>query len=116
MPLSLEEARRLVASFVDHYNHVRLHSAIGYVTPADKLAGKEPVIFATRDQKLAAARERRARRRRDGQLPSACETEHRERLAGPGAAMSPWSPEPPTPNPNKPSEGETNDRFPCNSL
>ena len=26
-PLSLEDARRLVARFVEHYNHVRLHSA-----------------------------------------------------------------------------------------
>jgi putative transposase len=29
-PLSLEDARRLVAEFVAHYNTVRLHSAIGY--------------------------------------------------------------------------------------
>jgi hypothetical protein len=26
VPLSLEDARQLVASFVEHYNHVRLHS------------------------------------------------------------------------------------------
>jgi hypothetical protein len=32
---------------------VRLHSAIGYITPADKLAGKEEAIFAARDQKLS---------------------------------------------------------------
>jgi hypothetical protein len=35
-----------VADFVAHYNQVRLHSAIGYVAPADKLAGRETVIFA----------------------------------------------------------------------
>ena len=58
-PLSLEDARRIVAEFVAHYNEVRLHSAIGYVAPADKLAGREPVIFAERDRKLDAARERR---------------------------------------------------------
>lgn len=58
-PLSLEEARRLVASFVEHYNHQRLHSAIGYVTPADKLAGRQQAIFDERDRKLEAARERR---------------------------------------------------------
>lgn len=56
---SLAEARRKVASYVDHYNTVRLHSAIGYITPADKLAGLETVIFAERDRKLEAARERR---------------------------------------------------------
>ena len=36
-----------------------MHSAIGYVTPADKLAGRETAIFAERDRKLEAARERR---------------------------------------------------------
>ena len=63
-PLSLEDARRLVARFVEHYNTVRLHSAIGYVTPADKLLGLEPVIHAERDRKLEEARERRKQRRR----------------------------------------------------
>ena len=65
VPLSLDEARRLVERFVDQYNHARLHSAIGYVTPVDKLAGREQAIFAERDRKLAQARERRARRRRE---------------------------------------------------
>ena len=59
-PLSLEDARRLVQGYERHYNNeVRLHSAIGYVTPAAKLAKREPVIFAERDRKLEAARERR---------------------------------------------------------
>src|SRR3974377_1886892 len=34
---SFDEARRRISSYVDHYNNVRLHSALGYVTPADKL-------------------------------------------------------------------------------
>jgi putative transposase len=59
VPLSLEDARRLVAEFVAHYNEVRLHSAIGYVTPADKMAGRDREILAARDRKLNAARERR---------------------------------------------------------
>jgi putative transposase len=58
-PLSLDDARRVVADFVAHYNQVRLHSAIGYVAPADKLAERETVIFAERDRKLNAAREKR---------------------------------------------------------
>ena len=58
-PLNLEDARRLVASYVEHYNTVRLHSAIGYVAPADKLAGRETLIFAERDRKLEEARGRR---------------------------------------------------------
>ena len=65
VPLSLEEARSLVASFVEEYNQRRLHSGIGYVTPADKLAGREQAIFAERDRKLAAARKRRAERRQE---------------------------------------------------
>lgn len=58
-PSSLEEARRRIQGYVDHYNHARLHSAIGYITPADKLAGIEREIFAERDRKLEEARERR---------------------------------------------------------
>ena len=38
-PLSLEDARRLVEGYVEHYNDVRLNSAIGYITPKDMLAG-----------------------------------------------------------------------------
>ena len=41
------------------YNQVRLHSAIGYVTPNDKLLGNDEAIHAERDRKLAEARERR---------------------------------------------------------
>ena len=58
-PLSLDDARHLVADYVEHYNTVRLHSAIGYVAPADKLHGREPAIFAERDRKLDEARRRR---------------------------------------------------------
>jgi putative transposase len=62
-PLSLEDAIRIVARYVEHYNQVRLHSAIGYVAPADKLAGREGEIFAARDRKLAEARQRRKAQR-----------------------------------------------------
>ena len=62
-PASLEEARRVVAAFVEHYNHRRLHSAIGFVAPADKLAGREKEIWAERDRKLETAREARRQRR-----------------------------------------------------
>ena len=65
-PLSLEDARRLVADYVEHYNKVRLHSAIGYVAPADKLAGREPAIFTGRDRKLDEARARRKVARQAG--------------------------------------------------
>ena len=58
-PLSLEDAREIAGQYVEHYNTRRLHSAIGYVAPADKMAGREPEIFAARDRKLEAARQQR---------------------------------------------------------
>ena len=58
-PATLEEARALVTRFVAHYNDVRLHSAIGYITPSDFLAGKAEAIWAERDRRLEEARERR---------------------------------------------------------
>jgi putative transposase len=66
-PLSLEDARRLVDGYVTHYNTVRLHSAIGYVAPKDKLEGREKEIFTTRDRKLHEAREARRVRRQAAQ-------------------------------------------------
>jgi putative transposase len=62
-PLSLEDARRLVESYVEHYNNVRLNSAIGYITPKDRLTGHQQEIQAERDRKLEAAREQRKNRR-----------------------------------------------------
>jgi hypothetical protein len=40
-----------------------LHSALGYITPADFLAGRATAIWAERDAKLEAAREARRLRR-----------------------------------------------------
>lgn len=62
-PLTLEDARRVVAEFVEHYNTVRLHSALGYVAPKDRLEGRHTEIYAARDRKLEAAREKRRQRR-----------------------------------------------------
>ena len=62
-PLSLEDALRTVGEFVEHYNNERLHSAIAYVTPIDKLEGRAPTVLKERDHKLEAAREARKQRR-----------------------------------------------------
>lgn len=59
VPLSIDDARRTVSEYVSHYNTIRLHSAIGYVTPKDRLEGKDKEIHQERDRKLAEARERR---------------------------------------------------------
>ena len=52
-----------MARYVEHYHTVRLHSAIGYITPRDMLEGRQQEIFRQRDEKLEAARERRKLRR-----------------------------------------------------
>lgn len=72
VPLSLEDARGLVTSFVGHYNDKRLHSAIGYVMPRDKMLGRDKAIHEARDRKIAEARERRRCQR---------QTRHEQRLA-----------------------------------
>ena len=77
-PGTREEADRVVATFVEHYNHKRLHSAIDYVTPADRLAGRHKAINEARDLKLEAARQQRAAwrqaaRRQNPNAPSSTE-------------------------------------------
>ncbi len=80
VPLSLDEARRIVAGFVAHYNNVRLHGALGYITPKDKLDGRDQEIFAVRERKLAEARERRRQAR---------QAQHEQRACQPAAAPRP---------------------------
>jgi transposase InsO family protein len=62
-PLSLDDAKRGVEKFVIQYNTVRLHSAVGYVTPQAMLEGRQQAIFDERDRKLTEARQRRAETR-----------------------------------------------------
>lgn len=61
--LSLEEARTQITDYIRYYNDERLHSAIGYIAPKDKLEGRDKQIFKERDQKLEAAREARKQKR-----------------------------------------------------
>lgn len=63
-PQSLEEARRVIERFVEHYNRQRLHSALGYVSPQDFLEGRGPGIQAERDKKLSQARQQRQEARK----------------------------------------------------
>src|SRR5205085_10151952 len=74
VPLSLDDARRIVTDYVTPYNQVRLHSAIGYVTPNDQLLGNDAAIHAERDRKPAEARERRKQMR---------QARHKQIQAGP---------------------------------
>ena len=59
-PVSLDDARRLVETYVRAYHEVRPHSAIGYIAPRDQLFGHAQRIHANRQEKLAAAAAQRA--------------------------------------------------------
>jgi transposase InsO family protein len=61
--LSLEEARNQITEYIRYYNEERLHSAIGYIAPKDKLEGRDRQIFKERDHKLEAARAARKQKR-----------------------------------------------------
>ena len=58
-PVDVQDARQVVRAYVTDYNDHRLHSAIGYIAPKDKLEGRENRIFAERKRKIQQARERR---------------------------------------------------------
>jgi transposase InsO family protein len=76
--VDLDHAKEVVAPYVEHYNHKRLHSAISYVAPADRLHGRDVAILAERDRKLSSARE--ARNKMSGKVEATPKT------ALPGAA------------------------------
>ncbi len=60
--LTIKDARRLIKKYVNEYNTERLHSAIGYVTPKDKLEGRAKAIHQERDCKLEQGRLNRIER------------------------------------------------------
>ncbi len=92
VPLSLEDARRLVTDYVEHYNTVRLHSAIGYVTPKDKLEGRDQAdLRRTRPQ---AGRGPRT-------PPSNCaRAQHEQPQSPPAVTSAPPSTSPPSAPPS----------------
>ena len=73
-PVSLADARTLVSRYVEDYNTVRLHSALGYITPIDQMEGRAAAIFAERRRKLSAARIARWQARKPS--PEVIETAH----------------------------------------
>jgi putative transposase len=62
-PADLGGCGCLIQSYVDRYNTMRLHSAIGYATPQDMLAGRQAESHAARDRKLEQVRRQRQVRR-----------------------------------------------------
>jgi len=53
---NIHDAKRLIKKYVKEYNEVRLHSAIAYITPKDKLEGRAEMIQNQRDHKLEQGR------------------------------------------------------------
>lgn len=69
-PLTLEDARRVVDRFVRYYNDTRLHSAIGYVAPKDRLSGHDQHIQIERKRKLTEARKKRQKHHQNQPSPN----------------------------------------------
>jgi hypothetical protein len=59
---SIEDARAWVAAFVRWYNTRHLHSALRFVTPEDRHAGRETGILERRREVYERARRRRPER------------------------------------------------------
>jgi transposase InsO family protein len=57
--LSIEDARRIIAKYVDYYNTKRLHSALYYLTPEDYLKGRVERKLKEREHKIQTAIEKR---------------------------------------------------------
>lgn len=76
-PANYYEARKILEGWVDCYNHRRLHSSLKYLRPVDYFAGEPEKLLATRQQKLAKARERRI----EVNLPKAEKIYNEEALA-----------------------------------
>lgn len=55
-PEDLQEAKRIVAGIIDHYNHERLHASLSYLRPIDVYRGAPEALLAERRRKLTTAR------------------------------------------------------------
>ena len=58
-PIDLEDAERIIGNYIHDYNHVRLHSSIGFVPPILKLEGKDQALIEERKIKLEKASQAR---------------------------------------------------------
>ncbi len=81
-PLDVDDAKRITGDFIEYYNTTRLHSAIGFIAPKDRLAGRHHEIHKARDKKLENARDRRRITRQRLSL----QTNHNQRLTTPAVA------------------------------
>lgn len=51
--LDLEDARRRIGLFIDHYNFQRVHSGVGGLVPADRFFHAAPQVLATLQERVA---------------------------------------------------------------
>lgn len=59
--LDLTDVRRQIGRYIVYYNTRRLHSAINYLTPEDRLLGREKERLEERENTLRQAQNNRAR-------------------------------------------------------
>ncbi len=59
--IDIEDAQKIIAEYVDHYNNVRLHASLFYLTPEDFLNDSYRDKLKAREEKLSLAADRRAR-------------------------------------------------------
>lgn len=64
--LSPAEVESLIGAFITHYNEVRLHQSLGYVTPVERHEGRHTAILEGRRDGLRRAREARLAANRQG--------------------------------------------------
>lgn len=60
------EVEQMVDTFIDHYNFVRIHQGIGFVTPAERHDGAHTVIIEARKMGMQQARQRRKLKATEG--------------------------------------------------
>lgn len=53
--ITIEDARRIIAQYIEYYNTKRLHSSLLYLTPDDVLLGRTQECVAVRENKLKQA-------------------------------------------------------------
>jgi putative transposase len=58
-PLDLDDAKRITSEFIEYCKTTRLHSAIDFIAPKDRLEVRQGAIYEARDKKLDEARKSR---------------------------------------------------------
>ncbi len=56
--LDQDHAKIIIGSYISFYNNQLLHSANAYITPADRLAGRDNKIHEERRKKIHVARQK----------------------------------------------------------